>query len=282
MPNTSFGGPWTIEKLNILRLYLDKYTTALKDQPFKLIYVDAFAGRGTWTPGTGYLLDEYGDAAKLQEGSPRIALDIDDKPFDKLVLIEKDPSNVQSLWKIQGDFLDRRIDVVYGDANEKLPNFCRELDRMDRAVVFLDPYATQVDWRTIESIARTQKIDCWILFPLMAIAHMMPKGNEPTEALATQLNRIFGGREYWEGLYSQPAQMSLFNDAQRLERPQGSEGIALRYQERLKSVFQKVAPNGRTLRNSKGSPMFELFFAASNPVGTPIAVDIADHILRNW
>ena len=116
----------------------------------------------------------------------------------------------------------------------------------------------------------------------MAIAHMMPKENEPSEALAAQLNRIFGGREYWEDLYSQPAQMSLFNDAQRLVRPQGSEGIALRYQERLKSVFQKVAPNGRTLRNSKGSPMFELFFAASNPVGAPIAVDIADHILRNW
>ena len=41
-----FGGPWTIEKLNILSAYLDFYVTALKNQPFKKIYIDAFAGTG--------------------------------------------------------------------------------------------------------------------------------------------------------------------------------------------------------------------------------------------
>ena len=40
----SFGGPWTIEKLNILSNYLDFYTTALKNLPFQLMYIDAFAG----------------------------------------------------------------------------------------------------------------------------------------------------------------------------------------------------------------------------------------------
>ena len=30
------------------------------------------------------------------------------------------------------------------------------------------------------------------------------------------------------------------------------------------------------------SPMFELFFAASNPAGAPIAIRIADYLLRNW
>ena len=46
MTTPVFGGSWTQEKLNILRGYLDAYTTALKDQPFKLIYIDAFAGSG--------------------------------------------------------------------------------------------------------------------------------------------------------------------------------------------------------------------------------------------
>ena len=41
-----FGGQWTIEKLDILGRYLDAYTTALKNQPFKLVYIDAFAGHG--------------------------------------------------------------------------------------------------------------------------------------------------------------------------------------------------------------------------------------------
>lgn len=39
-----FGGPWTTEKLSILEIYLNSYTTALKSQPFRLVYIDAFAG----------------------------------------------------------------------------------------------------------------------------------------------------------------------------------------------------------------------------------------------
>ena len=37
-----FGGPWTEDKLDILEGYLDSYTTALKNQPFRLVYIDAF------------------------------------------------------------------------------------------------------------------------------------------------------------------------------------------------------------------------------------------------
>ena len=273
----SFGGPWTIEKLEILRRYLDAYTTALKDQPFTLIYVDAFAGRGAWSPGRGYILDEYGDAVELQKGSPLIALEIVDKRFDRIVLMEKDPKNVESLWNIGDD----RVEVVYGDANEKIPNFCNSLEPLDRAVVFLDPYATQVDWHTIEAIAQTEKIDCWILFPRMAVSQMMPRLKEPSKALAVQLDRIFGGRKHWESLYAPSRQMSLLGEEPGMERGPGEE-IAARYQERLKSVFRRVAPTKGTLRNSKESPIFDLLFAASNPKGAQIAVDIANHILKRW
>lgn len=277
MTSMSFGGPWTQQKLEILRRYLDAYTTALKDQPFTLIYVDAFAGRGTWSPGRGYVLDDYGDAVELQKGSPLIALEIEDKRFDRLVLIEKDPGNVESLWTIDDD----RIEVIYGDANEKLPELCSSLQPLDRAVVFLDPYATQVDWGTIAAIAGTEKIDCWILFPRMAVSQMMPKSREPSEALAIQLDRIFGGREHWESLYFESKQLSLLDEQRGMERGSGEE-IAARYQQRLKAVFRRVAPTKGTLRNSKESPIFDLLFAAGNPKGAQIAVDIANHILRRW
>ena len=42
-----FGGSWTEDKLNRLSRYLRAYTTALKKQRFRLLYVDAFAGTGT-------------------------------------------------------------------------------------------------------------------------------------------------------------------------------------------------------------------------------------------
>ncbi len=88
---TELGGPWTLEKLRILTKYLNAYTTALKNKPtprrpFRLIYVDAFAGDGTIRPKLGYAEDDYEDFNHIVQGSASLALNIDDKPFDRLVL----------------------------------------------------------------------------------------------------------------------------------------------------------------------------------------------------
>ena len=66
------------------------------------------------------------------------------------------------------------------------------------------------------------------------------------------------------------------------ERPRGSGQIADRYRSRLKTVFHSVASTGCTLKNSKRAPLFELMFAAGNLKGGPIAIDLADHILKGW
>ena len=282
MSNMSFGGPWTDDKLEILRHYLDAYTTALKNQRFTLTYVDAFAGEGYWTPGAGYASDVYGDFRGLRQGSPRIALGIQDKAFDRFLFIEKDSASIRSLWSLQEEFPESEIGIVNDDANYVLPRFCREMGDFDRAVVFLDPYATQVAWSTVEAIAHSRKIDCWILFPLMAVTRMMARNNEPTPALAARLDRIFGGRDHWQGLYRQSPQLSLFGEDPNQTRPPGSGRIADLYRGRLESVFLRIAPTQRVFKNSRDSPMFELFFGASNPVGAPTAIRIADSILNNW
>ena len=280
MAVATFGGKWTKDKLDILARYLDIYTTALKNEPFNLTYVDAFAGSGSWNPRSGYSLEEYGDFRELLKGSTSIALDVEDKSFDRLIFIERDPQRSESLEQLRAEHSDRRIEVINDDANVALPRICADMAGNDRAVVFLDPYATEVSWETVETIAETSKIDCWILFPVMAISRMMPRNNEPTEALSAQLDRIFGGREHWRDFYATSQQLSLLDDELPLQRVAGSRQIADCYRKRLRSVFQLMAPTRRTFFNSKNSPMFELFFAASNPRGAPIAVRIADHILK--
>ena len=282
MSNMSFGGPWTDDKLEILRRYLDAYTTALKNQPFNLIYVDAFAGGGSWTPRSGYSLEDYRDFQELHKGSSRIALEIQNKAFDRLVFIDTDPQNINSLQALQSEFLNHNIEIVNADANAVLPRFRDELADFDRAVVFLDPYKTEVAWSTVEAIAHSKKIDCWILFPLMAVTRIMARNNEPTPVLAGRLDRVFGGREFWQDLYRPSPQLSLFGEEPRHERLQGSERIADRYRTRLESMFARVAPTRRILKNSRQSPMFDLFFAASNPSGANRAVTIADYILSHW
>ena len=204
----------------------------------------------------------------------------DDKPFDQLVFIEKDTSASEALLKLANEYQGRQIEVIQGDANVKVPEFCRKMGNFDRAVVFLDPYATQVSWPTVEAIATSKKIDCWILFPLMAVTRMMPTDREPDETTANQLDRIFGGRDYWLQSYHDSHQLSFFSDEPRRERGLGSQQIADRYRERLTGVFHSVATKSRTLTNSKNVPLFQLFFAAGNPRGAPIAIQIAEHILK--
>ena len=116
----------------------------------------------------------------------------------------------------------------------------------------------------------------------MAITRMMPLGSEPTEPLAQKLDRVFGGREHWRRSYRPSSQMSMFDDERRLERSSGGDVIAELYRERLESVFTRVAPTKRTLYNSNNSPLFDLFFAASNRSGASIAINIADYLLTHW
>ena len=280
MTEMRFRGPWTQEKLGILSRYLGAYTTALKDTRFNLIYVDAFAGSGTWRAEVGYMPDDYDDFQDVHLGSASLALQVDNKPFDRLLFIEKDAARSLELDRMRLENLGRNIEVRNGDANDELPRFCRNMGNYDRAVVFLDPFATEVRWSTVEVIAGTQKIDCWILFPLMAIARLMPRDNEPSAAHSERLDVVFGGREHWEDFYQAQSQLALFGEP-GVERLAGSDQIAFRYQQRLREVFTQVADGSRRLRNTKNSPLFELFFAAGNPVGAPIAVRIADHILSN-
>ena len=244
-----------------------------------------FAGEGSWRPGSAYSTD-YDDFRELHKGSPRIALGITNKPFDRLIFIEKDPQRFELLRKLQEEFPGRDIDVLNEDAEKALPAFCQSLDVDERAVVFLDPFATEVSWAMVEGMAKTQKIDCWILFPLSAIARMMPRKNEPSAELSNQLDRIFGGREHWQDFYSSSPQprlpLQLFEDELEQIRSSDSSQIAQRYRDRLESTFEKVAPSGREFKNSKNSPIFQLFFAASNPNGAKIAVNIAKSIIDNW
>jgi hypothetical protein len=79
-----FGGPWTVEKLNALRDYLVGYSQALKNQPFRRWYIDAFAGTGDRAAKRqeAASLLEIPELDVMTKGSARVALDIE-PPFDR-------------------------------------------------------------------------------------------------------------------------------------------------------------------------------------------------------
>jgi three-Cys-motif partner protein len=285
-----FGGDWTEQKLDILKKYLRAYATALKKQPFRLAYVDAFAG-------TGYrelkqdddiqpsLFEDLAqdEPQRFLEGSARIALKID-PPFVRYLFVEADEQRFAELARLKEEFpdLEGRIQLVNGEANSFLRDYCTGTNWGDwRAVVFLDPFGMQTEWSTMEAIAQTKAIDLWVLFPLGTVMRLLP--HDPSKmpnSWHERLDKGLGSTNWFDVFYKETSSSELLGQHSKTERICTPETISAYYLERLRSIFTQVADNPCTLYNSKGSPLFQFFFAAGNPKGAPIAVKIAQHILK--
>ena len=190
--------------------------------------------------------------------------------------------------KLKREFSGRSIRVVPDDANRFLPAWCEEKNRQlgtpwrgERAVTFLDPFATEVDWQTVQRISETKSVDLWILFPLSALTRMLPTDREPDEANIAGLNRVFGSQEWQVELYRTQVQQTLFGDEAQIVRDD-QQAIVDLYLAKLREVFPAVSNNPRWFRNSRNSPLFALMFAAANERGGPIALRIANDLLNRW
>ena len=284
-----FGGPWTTEKLNILESYLNSYTTALKSQPFRLVYVDAFAGSGEINIG------EYGvsdfDSDSFVTGSTARALRARDRPFDQFAFVEKQADSYNELMELKAQHPDRLIDVKQGDANALLASLSKRSFRRGptthahvdwRGVLFVDPFGTELKWTTVGHIAALRRLDMWLLVPVGAIGRMLPLSRNPDEVQpkwVDRLNIVFGGN-HWRKLYSVSPQGDLFGQ-EASEREPGVDGLLKIYKDQLKGVFgARFLPESRTLKNSKNSPLFEFIFCAGHPKGARIAKKIAKHLIE--
>lgn len=283
-----FGGNWTAEKLDSVGKYLKAYTTALKSKPFHLIYIDAFAGSGYCGKQDGIEPDipaipelAADDTTEFLRGSTRVALDVE-PPFAEYIFIDRDPTNCIALDKLRDEYPDKKdsIRIAREDANSLLKRMANDNWRNKRAVLFLDPYGMQVEWATIQSIARTKSIDVWYLFPLAAVNRLLRKDADIGEAERKRLDYLFGTTDWADAFYRSEKELSLFGEYEITEKTATFDSIKDYVIKRLQSEFPGVAENPLILRNSRNSPLFLLCFAASNEKGAPIAIRIAQHILR--
>jgi three-Cys-motif partner protein len=294
MAEHTFGGNWTEDKLARLAKYLIAYrkifSKNVRAQHFKTWYVDAFAGTGSRSAPdvlskSGDLFqDVYEDAEtkEYRDGSARIALGLS-SPFDHYLFIEKSKSRGGALrTTVEADHasLFSRCDFKHGDANEVLKTWCEERDwHKERAVVFLDPYGMQVEWTTVETLARTKAIDLWYLFPLgVGVARLLKRDGNIEESWQNRLDLLFGTSDWRSRFYEIQTMRDLFGHHETVERTATVEKIRGFINERLAACFARVA-NGLVLRNSKSSPLYLLCFAAANERGAPTALKIAQNIL---
>jgi three-Cys-motif partner protein len=284
METHQFGGPWTVEKLDALRAYLIGYAQALKNQPFRRYYIDAFAG-------TGDRAVKRQEAASLMEipeldvmtnGSARLALEIE-PPFDRYIFIEKRRRRSSALEHLKSEFSDRTMEILNEDANEAVRRICRDTNwRSNRAVLFLDPYGMQVFWETLVDVAATEAIDLWMLYPTgMGLNRLLTKdGDIPSEWQET-LDRSLGTPSCRQAFYRIEETTDLFGLASTDRvKDAGTEKFEAFLLDRLRTIFNGVAPETVPLKNSRGQVMYLLCFACGNPRGANLAVRIARSVIR--
>lgn len=203
-----FGSVHTLAKLSAIERYLPAYTTALKNTPFALHYIDAFAG-------TGACHIQIGDERLMVKGSAAIAIDCD-PPFHQMAFIEAKRRHVEALKRLIAKSNQNNIEVLHQDANVALPKLLARLNqKLDRAVVFLDPYGMSVEWDTLERIGQSKLADLWYLFPLSGFYRQATTDAadiSPDKEAA--LNRMLGTNEWRSALYERNPQELLFGGQQ--------------------------------------------------------------------
>ena len=296
MQKHDFGGSWTEEKLLRVEKYLRAYMQIMKKYPFATAYVDAFAGTGYRTSAPlddAPLLAAAGtedvqDVETFKEGSVIRALRVT-PPFDKYILIEREAKRIGALHDLvvkqsaeSDEDLMARVEILNEDCNNVLQELAGKNWSRNRAVVFLDPYGMQVEWRTLEALAATEAVDLWILFPhANGVNRMLKRDGNISTSWKTRLDKFFGTPEWYDVFYRQVREPSLLGeDHEYIEKTANLELIKEYFLGRLRSIFPGVSDETHTVYNNNGTPLYLLCFAAANPKGAPTAVKIAQHILR--
>ena len=281
-----FGGGWSDKKLDVLAEYLRAYTTVMKNQPFELLYIDAFAGAGR------ALLDSQNEDdlfdtsdlesdALYRHGSPLQAIS-NEPPFHRFIFIDRNEVSMATLRE-QCEATEAaksgRISYITGDANDELRKIASGDWRRRRAVAFLDPYALHVTWDTIQALANTKAIDMWLLFPAMAVNRMLPRSGVIPDEWAAKLTETFGNDD-WRDVFFQTQPADLFGMETTSKTLEPFQKLSEYVTGRLGSVFAGVVDAPLLLRNSGNSPLFLLCFGSGHPRGAVIAKRIAKHIIE--
>jgi three-Cys-motif partner protein len=271
----------TGRKLDVIEEYLSMYQKALSNTGLRTLYIDGFAGSGE-VPLAEHeegLFDD--DVRSVLAGSADRALNIS-PPFSRYVFIDKRKKCIDAL---SAKFKDRpnvdRVTCIRGDANTEIRTLCaKEQWRVQRGVVLLDPFGSQVEWATIEAIAATESLDLWYLFPAgVSVFRQIGKTGTVHGTHGDAITRIFG-TDGWKTAFLTPSkQADLFGEsATRHEKNVTPESAAHFMIERLKSVFKGGVLDEMIPLGKHSYPSFYLLFAWGNP--SPKAKTLANKLSK--
>ena len=256
-------GFWTKEKLDVLRRYLDRFTTASKSQS-EILYLDLFAGQ-----------TENYDRLTGQPivGSARIALEVDDPPFSRLRFFELEPNAEELEALLKADFQDRDLKVHAGDCNVTIHEALVELRQVNWAptFAFIDPNGPDVHWATLEALAgfkkpEMTKVELWMLFPHGMSTRLLPTSGEVRPEDARRLTLMFGTEE-WQLIYE-----ARLTGAITPARARDEYVNLMRW--RLENVLDYKWTHALELMNERDQPLYDMIFATDHDAGNRIMASL--------
>jgi len=141
-------GPWTEDKFDLVRLYCQMFSLAMKKKWPSRVYVDLYAGAG---------MCQIKDRSQVLLGSPLIALSVD-APFDRYIFCESDPQRFSALkTRIEKNYANYDAHLISGRFEEHIDEICSKIPSTSLALCFVDPFDCDFDIEGLKKISRCAK-----------------------------------------------------------------------------------------------------------------------------
>lgn len=262
-------GDWSELKLEVLTKYASAYTTIVRGNRLRPIYIDGFAGAGQHISKR---------TRELILGSPLNALNVE-PPFEEFHLVDLKQERVENLQRLTAEH--KNVHIYSGNSNEILiakifPTV--QYTEYKRALCILDPYGLHLDWQVIKTAGASNTIEIFLNFPVMDM-NMNVLLWRPESVTAENISRMnaFWGDDSWR-TSAYKSEQTLFGPA---EEKQPNEVIAAAFKKRLQEVagFKHVSEPA-PMRNSTGAIVYYLFFAAHQKTADKIVTEILEKYRR--
>lgn len=240
-------GPWSLEKLEFIRMYLPAFAKATR-KALHRYYIDAFAGAGEW-----YRRDDF---TQKVEGSVAIALQHANM-FTKLYFIEQKSDRVEKLKDLVRRSNVTNAIVIHGDSNKEIPEILKSIHREAPTFVFLDPSGDHVEWKTVEILSKW-RTELFILYPWnMTLVRYLKRDKNILPPYRERLNRFFG-TDMWYQIYINYHRDYLFHEMLNL------------YVKRLKDLGYKYINISDVFETPDGTKLYYMIWAGKKEVAKKI------------
>ncbi|MGL5076193.1 MAG: three-Cys-motif partner protein TcmP [Waterburya sp.] len=251
------GHVWTADKLEFLENYIPAFKKATQ-KAFNTHYVDGFAGPG--------INDIEG---KKCQGSPLIALN-SNPPFTKYFFIEQDRQTYHFLSRtVEAHQYVKQVSLFNDDFNSVARKILEKIPDRSPTLFFLDPEGLELEWSTVELISQRTKADLFLLISSSGVNR-----NVHDIAMHDKITKFYGTDE-WRKILEKLEKGEYPTDTKRFE------AFTDFYIERLNQVGFVHAQQFLIARNSRNVALHALVFAVKSDRGEPVALRIAESVLKN-